>query len=66
MLSIVVAMILILLVSGVVVAYVAYPHRGQQLPAAPWLGRAMRKGVERLPTLEDSEHAVERKVASGR
>ena len=66
MLSIVFGMILILLVAGVVVAYVAYPHRGQAMPAAPWLGQAMRKGVDRLPTLEDSEHAVERKVASGR
>jgi hypothetical protein len=44
-------MLLILVAAGLVAAYVAYPHRGQQLPGAAWLGDAMRKGVDRLPTL---------------
>lgn len=41
-----------------VAAYVAYPHRGESLPVAPHLGTAMRKGVDALPTLEDSESRV--------
>ncbi|MFL6061762.1 MAG: hypothetical protein ACJ72E_11050 [Marmoricola sp.] len=48
------AMFLILAVAGVVVAYVAYPHRGEELPGVPWLGDAMKRGVEALPTLEET------------
>ena len=58
MLPVVVAMVLILLLAGLVVLYVAYPHRGEQMPVAPQLGNAMRKGVDALPTLEDSESRV--------
>jgi hypothetical protein len=47
------AMLLILLVAAAVVVYVAYPHRGEEVPHAPWLGEAMKKGVEALPTLGD-------------
>jgi hypothetical protein len=49
------AMLLILSVAGVVVAYVAFPHRGEDLPVAPWLGDAMKRGVDALPTLEESD-----------
>ena len=35
-----------------VVVYVAFPHRGEDLPGAPWLGRLMRKGARSLPTVE--------------
>jgi hypothetical protein len=48
-------MLLILAVAGVVVVYVAFPHRGEELPVAPWLGDAMKRGVEALPTLEDTD-----------
>lgn len=48
------AMFLILAVAGVVVAYVAYPHRGEELPGAPWLGDAMKRGVAAMPTLEET------------
>jgi hypothetical protein len=44
-------MLLVLALAGVVLAYVAYPHRGEQVPHAPWLGDAMKRGVESLPTL---------------
>ena len=40
-----------LALAGLVVAYVAYPHRGEEMPHAPWLGDAMKKGVDALPTL---------------
>ena len=55
MLLLLLAMLLTLVVAGVVVAYVAFPHRGEDLPGAPWLGDAMKRGVEALPTLEDAD-----------
>lgn len=51
-LSIIVVMLSILLVAGVVVLYVAYPHRGQDVPAAPWLGNALRKTAAAVPTID--------------
>jgi hypothetical protein len=50
-----VAMIFILVAAAAVFVYVAYPHRGQEVPGAPWLGEAMKRGVDALPVLED-EH----------
>jgi hypothetical protein len=47
------AMLGIVAVASLVVLYVAYPHRGQEVPNAPWLGDVLRKGVERLPTLHE-------------
>jgi hypothetical protein len=55
-------MLAILVIAGVVVLYVAYPHRGEDVPVAPWLGEAMKRGVDALPTIEpldgteDDEH----------
>lgn len=56
MLPIVVVMMLILVLAGLVVLYVAYPHRGEQIPAAPWLGEAMTKAVEAAPLIIVDEH----------
>jgi len=55
MLAIVLTMLIVLVVSTTVVAYVAYPHRGEEMPYLPQVGEAMRKGVDALPTLEDSQ-----------
>lgn len=46
------------LAAAVVVTYVAFPHRGERVPGAPWLGHAMKRGVESLPTIsnERSRH----------
>lgn len=52
-LSIVLAMLVIIVLAGVVVLYVAFPHRGEQMPHTPWVGEAMRKGVDKLPTLDN-------------
>lgn len=51
--SILLAMIGIILLAGLIVLYVAYPHRGEEVPNAPWVGEAMRKGVNLLPTLDN-------------
>ncbi|WP_210438244.1 hypothetical protein [Nocardioides xinjiangensis] len=58
MLVIISMMTLGVLVAAAVAIYVAYPHRGEDLPVAPQLGNAMRRGVDALPTLEDSESRV--------
>jgi hypothetical protein len=53
MIPIVLAMLAIMILAGVVVLYVAFPHRGEDVPNAPWVGDALRKGVDRLPTLDN-------------
>lgn len=53
MLLLIFAMLLILVVAAFVVVYVAFPHRDQEVPGAPWLGDAMKRGVDALPTLDD-------------
>jgi hypothetical protein len=45
MVVLVLLMFAILVVAGAVVVYVAYPHRGEEVPGAPWLGEAMQRGV---------------------
>jgi hypothetical protein len=55
MLSILLAMLVALVAAGIVVLYVAFPHRGEEMPHAPWVGDAMRKGVEKLPTLDNQQ-----------
>ena len=54
------AMLLILVAAAAVFVYVAYPHRGQEVPHAPWLGEAMRRGVDAMPVLEDEHTSTQR------
>jgi len=51
-LFIVIAMVVIVAVAGLVVAFVAFPHRGEELPGVPWLGEAMSNAVDAMPTLD--------------
>ncbi|MDX6299251.1 MAG: hypothetical protein QOF53_465 [Nocardioidaceae bacterium] len=46
-------MLAIVVLAAAVVLYVAYPHRGQDVPSVPWVGDAMRRGVARLPTVDN-------------
>jgi hypothetical protein len=48
---IVLSMVVILLLAGLVSAYVAFPRRGHDVPGAPWVGDVLERGVEALPTL---------------
>ena len=57
MLFLVVAMLVILVLAGLVVLYVAYPHRGEDVPFAGWLGRLLRRGVDTAPTLDNTADA---------
>jgi hypothetical protein len=61
------AMLGIVLLAIVVVVYVAYPHRGHEVPSAPWIGQAMRRGVDRLPTLDNQDsRAADRRRGADR
>jgi hypothetical protein len=61
LLPILIAMTVIVVLAFLIVLYVAFPHRGEDLPAAPWVGDAMRRGVEALPTLDEAEDTVRRR-----
>jgi hypothetical protein len=52
LLFILLAMLVILAVAVLVVVYVAYPHRGEEMPNAPWVGEALKRTVDAVPTLE--------------
>ena len=54
MLFLLVAMLVILVLAGLVVLYVAFPHRGEDVPYVGWLGRLLRKGVDTAPTLDNT------------
>ena len=56
--TLLIAMLVILVVAGLVVVYVAFPHRGEEVPAAPWLGDAMRSAVDAAPTLDHPDGAA--------
>ena len=51
MLVLALLMLVILVIAGAVVLYVAYPHRGEEVPGAPWLGDAMKRGVDTVGDL---------------
>lgn len=48
----------IIVLAALVVVFVAFPHRDRDLPAVPWVGEAMKKGADAMPTLE-SERGTE-------
>jgi hypothetical protein len=51
-------MALILVLAGLVAVYVAYPHRGERMPATPWLGEAMAKAADAAPLIEEEDDRV--------
>ena len=53
MLWVFLTMLVILGLALLVAAYVAFPRRGADLPALPWVGSALGRGVDALPTLRD-------------
>jgi hypothetical protein len=53
--AIVLTMLFILLVAAATVVYVAFPHRGEDVPNAVWLGDVMTRTVDALPTLDESD-----------
>ena len=59
MVFIVVMMAVILALCGVIAAYVAFPHRGEELPGAPWLGDVMARAADAMPLLEEEQDSGE-------
>ena len=55
MLPILVAMILILAVAAVVVLFVAFTHRGEDIPRLPWLNDALQRAAEAVPVLTEDD-----------
>lgn len=66
MLPILLGMLVILVLAGLVLVYVAFPHRGEDVPHAPWVGRLMRRGVKQLPTLDNQTDEQKHEPASRR
>jgi hypothetical protein len=57
-------MVAILLVAGAVVVYVAFPHRGEEVPGAPWLGEAVKRGVDTVgDVLEGAGEVLDDRIA---
>lgn len=66
MIPVLVALLVIVVLAGTVVVYVAYPHRGEDVPNAPWVGDALRRGVAKLPTLDNqSDEQKYERASSG-
>ncbi len=59
-----VSMVLILALCGVIAVFVAFPHRGEELPGAPWLGKAMSRAADALPVL--TEESADRAALADR
>ncbi|MDN5746181.1 MAG: hypothetical protein L0H31_13830 [Nocardioidaceae bacterium] len=55
MLFVALAVLASLVIAGLVVVYVAYPHRGETVPGVPWLGEALGRAADAAPMLEDDE-----------
>jgi hypothetical protein len=55
--AIVVVLLLALALAAAVMIYAAYPYRGEDTPVTPRLGRAMRRGVDSLPTLDPEQRS---------
>ncbi|HWU32381.1 MAG TPA: hypothetical protein VN108_05875, partial [Marmoricola sp.] len=47
-----------LVIAGLIGVYVSFPRRGHEVPRAAWLGHAMQRGVDALPTLDPEDTAA--------
>ena len=52
MFFILISMLVIVAVAGLVVVFVAFPHRGEDIPGAAWLGDGLAKAVDALPVID--------------
>lgn len=48
-------MSLAVLIALAVVLYVAFPHRGEDMPYVPALGDAMKQAADSIPVLDEAE-----------
>jgi hypothetical protein len=54
-LFILLTMLVIIVLAALVLVYAAFPHRGVDVPAAPWLGQAMERASDALPVVEPDD-----------
>lgn len=54
-LPILLTMLVIVAVAGLVLFYVAFPHRGETPEKAEWLGDAMSRAADRFTTLDETD-----------
>jgi hypothetical protein len=54
--TVVLVLLIALALAAVVIVYAAYPYRGEETPVSPRVGRALKRGVESMPTIEHSNH----------
>ncbi len=59
MLILFLSLVPIVATGGLVVAYVAYPQRGQAIPGAGWLSRALQGAVDRAGLDPDDDEATQ-------
>jgi hypothetical protein len=50
--TVVLVLLVALALAALVIVYAAYPYRGEETPVSPRVGRALRRGVESMPTIE--------------
>ena len=55
MLPILLTMVLVVAVAGLVLFYVAFPHRGQKPTQGEWLGEAMTRATTRVTILDETD-----------
>lgn len=54
MLLVLLTMFVILLLAGVVVAYMVFPRRGLDVPRVPWASPLLDRSIRALPTLHNT------------
>ncbi len=55
MTMIIVTMGVVLAIAVLALAYAAFPHRGESIPGVPWLGEALGRAADAVPTIEDGD-----------
>jgi hypothetical protein len=50
--TVVLVLLVALALAALVIVYAAYPYRGEETPVSPRVGRALKRGVASMPTIE--------------
>ena len=55
MTPVLVTMAVVLVVAVLALAYAAYPHRGEPVPGAAWIGDVLERATDAVPTIRDGD-----------
>lgn len=58
MTALLLTMLAALVAAGLVALYVAYPHRGHQMPVVPAVGEAMRSAADAIPLVDEDSYVA--------